>query len=234
MATGDTRLKILDAAEHLFSTQGFAATTLREVTGAAGVNIAAVNYHFGSKDALVSAVFARRLEPLNEERQQLLQRAVARARDGRPPVAEVLESLIRPAVDRWGASDGEPSSIAGLLGRAHNEHDPHVRRLVFEQFAATTRRYCEVLARILPDLDDAELYTRFHFCIAAMASTLVDPERLSMLSNGLVDARDTDAIVARLVVFLAGGLQAAPADVSADASVSAGTGKRSVASRGVK
>lgn len=213
MATGDTRLKILDAAEDLFSSQGFAATSLRSVTSAAGVNIAAVNYHFGSKDELVSAVFARRLEPLNAERRQLLDAAVARAKGGCPPVEEVLESLIRPAVERWGGKGAEASSIAGLLGRAHNENDPHVRRLVFEQFASTTRRYCEVLARILPDLGQAELYTRFHFVIAAMASTLVDPERLALLSDGLVDGHDMDAMVARLVAFLAGGLTAAPAAV---------------------
>jgi len=218
MATGDTRLKILDAAEKLFSTEGF-GTSLRAVTGAAGVNIAAVNYHFGCKDGLVSAVFARRLGPLNEERRSLLESAVARAKHGHPPIEAVLESLIRPAVDRWGASDGQLSSIAGLLGRAHSENDPHVRRLVFEQFATTTRRYCEVLASILPDLDDAELYTRFHFAIAAMATTLVDPERVGLLSDGLVDARDMDTMVARLVSFLAGGFLAPPTAVVASASV---------------
>jgi AcrR family transcriptional regulator len=213
MATSDTRLKILDAAEALFSSQGFAATSLRSVTGAAGVNIAAVNYHFGSKDELVSAVFARRLEPLNAKRHQLLNDAVARAKDGCPPVEAVLESLIRPAVELWGGTGGEASSIARLIGRAHSENDLHVRRLVFEQFATTTRRYCEVLARILPDIGDAELYTRFHFAIAAMASTLVDPERLGLLSDGLVDGHDMDAMVARLVAFLAGGLTAASAAI---------------------
>ena len=214
MAGGETRLRILDAAETLFSSKGFGQTSLRGVTGAAGVNIAAVNYHFGSKDALVSAVFARRLGPLNQERRELLEAAIKAAPEGLPAVEVVLESLIRPAVDRWGGLDGTPSVLAGLLGRAHNEQDQQIRRLVFEQFEATTRQYCDVLAKILPDLDDEELFTRFHFLIGAMASTLVDPGRVGVLSGGKVDVTDIDALVSRLVTFLAGGLTAPPTVVA--------------------
>ncbi len=217
MATGDTRLRLLDAAERLFAEQGFGATSLRAVTSEAGVNIAAVNYHFGSKEALIGAVFARRLEPLNGERRELLERAIDAAPAGCPSVEAVLESLIRPAVDRLGARGGQPSLISGLLGRAHNEQDEQIRALVFEQFESTTRLYCEVLARILPHLDEAELFTRFHFVIGAMASALMDPGRVGEISGGVVDATDMDGIATRLVAFLAAGLNAPAAKLDREA-----------------
>src|SRR5437762_13635541 len=70
----DTKTRILDAGEHLFMEHGFEATSLRQLTSAAGVNLAAVNYHFGSKEELFQAVLTRRLDPMNQERIQLLDR----------------------------------------------------------------------------------------------------------------------------------------------------------------
>jgi AcrR family transcriptional regulator len=208
MATVDTRLKILDAAERLFAAHGFAATSLREVTGAAEVNLAAVNYHFGSKEALISAVFGRRLDPLNEERLRLLDEIEAAACDRRPPLDRILETLIRPAVGRFRPGSPDTALLARLLGRVHNSEEPLVRSLVFEQFEGTTRRYLDVLARVLPHLDHAELVTRFHFLIGAMASSFVDAGRLTHLSRGTVDPTDMDTVVARLVTFLSAGLSA--------------------------
>jgi AcrR family transcriptional regulator len=207
MSASETKLRILDAAEGLFADRGFAATSMRDVTGEAGVNLAAVHYHFGSKDALIGAVFARRLTPLNEKRLRLLDALVASA-GGRPALEDVLETLIRPAVGLVGPGTAHGSLLTRLLGRVHTSQDLHVRALVFEQFDATTRRYLDVLADVLPHLDEAELVTRFHFLIGAMASSLVEPERLVHLSRGNVDPDDVETMVSRLVTFLAAGLSA--------------------------
>lgn len=210
MASDDTRRRILEAAERLFAEHGFSATSLRSVTREAAVNLAAVNYHFGSKDELISAVFARSLGPLNRERLSLLEAAVARARDGRPSVEEVVETLIRPAVGRVGRRDGKPSILAGLLGHVHSERDEHVRSLVLEQFAATKHRYSEILRRILPELSGAELESRFRFVIGAMASALLESQRVGVNVGSSAEGDDIDTVVARLVRFVSGGLTAAP------------------------
>ncbi len=211
MASDDTRRRILEAAERLFAARGFSATSLRAVTREADVNLAAVNYHFGSKDELISAVFARSLGPLNRERLTLLEAAVAGASGGRPSVEEVVATLIRPAVGRVGRRDGKPSILAGLLGHVHSENDEHVRALVFEQFAATKRRYCEVLSCLLPELSAAELESRFRFVIGAMASALLEYQRVATPVASSSDGEDIDTLVARLVSFVSGGLTAAPA-----------------------
>ena len=76
-ANGATRERILNAAELLFVEQGFEATSLRQITTKAAANLAAVNYHFGSKQALIREVFERRLRVLNAERLAQLDAAVA-------------------------------------------------------------------------------------------------------------------------------------------------------------
>ena len=91
-----TAERILDAAEELFADLGFDATSTRAITTRAGVNLAAVNYHYGSKDALIEAVFARRLVPLNRERLELLDRVEARAGAGGPAVESIVEAFVRP------------------------------------------------------------------------------------------------------------------------------------------
>src|SRR5436190_24366511 len=76
-----TKERILDAAESLFMEHGFEATSLRSITAAAAVNLAAVNYHFGSNEELFQAVLTRRLAPMNHDRLTLL---TALERDAAP------------------------------------------------------------------------------------------------------------------------------------------------------
>src|SRR5690349_7711707 len=96
--SADTKTRILDAAEQLFMEHGFEATSLRSLTAAAGVNLAAVNYHFGSKEELFQAVLTRRLDPMNQERIELLER-VEREAGGKPSTVEkILFAMLIPAL----------------------------------------------------------------------------------------------------------------------------------------
>src|SRR6478736_9839979 len=93
-----TKERILDAAETLFMEHGFEATSLRAITTAAGVNLAAVNYHFGSKEELFQAVLTRRLDPMNQERIELLGR-IEREAGGRALSCEkILFAMLIPAL----------------------------------------------------------------------------------------------------------------------------------------
>jgi AcrR family transcriptional regulator len=208
MATEETREKILDAAERLFAAQGFGATSLRTVINEANVNLAAVHYHFGSKEALIRAVFARRLEPLNDDRLRRLETLEAGAPQRRVEVEDLLDAFLRPALVLAGERDGQTPLLTQLLGRLHGESAAELRTLVYDQFAEVGRRYVDAFARSLPELPAEDLYTRFHFVVGTMASCFADPQRLDWLSGGVVSARDIDALVARMVRFLAAGLRA--------------------------
>src|SRR5579863_9327890 len=91
-----TKDRLLDAAERLFAQHGIEATSLRVITREAGVNLAAVNYHFQSKEALMHAVIARRLDPINEKRLAMLDACEAKAGEGPLAVDEVLHALLGP------------------------------------------------------------------------------------------------------------------------------------------
>jgi AcrR family transcriptional regulator len=198
----DSKELLLDAAEKLFAERGFAATSLRRITAEAGVNLAAVNYHFGSKEGLIEAVFERYIRPLSAERLRLLDEAEARSR-GEPDVELILEAFVAPV---FRAASAEITMK--LYGRTHSAPDSHVREIFLRQFGGVRERFTAALAHALPHLPRAELYWRLHFAIGAVAQSMADPGRLVVLSDGACDPYDADATIARLVPFLAAGLRA--------------------------
>ena len=102
-----TKERILGAAEELFAQHGFAGTSLRQVTSRADVNIAAVNYHFGSKENLVNEVFRRRMDDMSRERLAALQLAV----EAHPGELEPITQAMRVARSSDNASPvGRPAS----------------------------------------------------------------------------------------------------------------------------
>src|SRR5712664_2775130 len=119
VASADTKTRILDAAELLFMEHGFEATSLRQLTSAAGVNLAAVNYHFGSKEELFQAVLTRRLDPMNQERIDLLDR-VAREAGGKAPTCEkILFAMLIPALRLARDEKRGGKNFLKVLGRAY-------------------------------------------------------------------------------------------------------------------
>jgi AcrR family transcriptional regulator len=211
MATSETRERILDAAERLFASQGFAATSLRTVITDAGVNLAAIHYHFGSKEALIRAVFARRLEPLNAERLRRLD--LLEAGGGPVSMEDLLETFIRPAVVLAEEQIEGIPLITLMLSRMHTEPGHDLRSLVYEQFEHVSKRFIDAFGKNLPGLPLEELYTRFHFVIGTMASSFADPQRLDFLSSGRVDRHDVEALITRMIVFLSAAMRAPAADV---------------------
>jgi AcrR family transcriptional regulator len=205
---GATKARILDAAERLFSEHGFAGTSVRAITAEADANLAAVHYHFGSKDAVIRAVFARRLEPLNEERLELLDAAEAKA-GGRPvPLRTILEAFIGPVLRLRRDPARGGARFMCLMGRTFTESGDLILSIFREQFGPVAKRFTAALHKTLPELPPEELFWRMHFMIGAMAHTMADTFRLKMLSRGACDASDTEAVLARLVAFAAAGMQA--------------------------
>ena len=206
-----TRDRILDAAEHLFAEHGFAGTSLRSITQEAGVNLAAVNYHFGSKEALLTAVLARRIEPINRERLRELDALEAEAGDGPLELGRVLRAFLGPALRmhrQWGKNS---IWIMQLAGRMHTSPDDEMRPAFMELFREIRERFLPAFQRALPGVPEYEVFWRLHFVIGALAHTLVSSALVEQWYRGgkaAGEGPDTEAVLERLLCFAEAGMAA--------------------------
>ncbi len=207
MTAEDTRERILDTAERLFAQHGIEATSLRAITAEAGVNLAAVHYYFGSKEALVRAVFGRRLGPVNQERMKLLDECEARAGSNPPSLKGIVEALIAPPLRLRGNPAQGGENFCMLMGQLFSESSKW-RQVIFAEFGETMSRFPAALKRALPHLPEKELFWKLHFLIGAMAHTLRASGLLVHLSRGQCDPDDVEGTLRRLTAFLVAGLQA--------------------------
>jgi AcrR family transcriptional regulator len=216
MATPETKDRILDAAESLFARQGFSATSLRSVIAEAGVNLAAVHYHFGPREDLIRAVFARRFDPINRERIELLLalgEPVSGRRTGGKRLEQVLDILLRPLLNAARERPDEWMAVSQLVGRAHTDSDFTVRQILHDQFKEVFAHFSAAIGRCLPHLGEEEMLCRFHFAITSMAVTLVHGDDIRILSEGRLDpGRDPEVFARRWVAFAAAGLRAPASD----------------------
>ena len=197
----DTKDKILNAAERLIGEQGYAATSLRQIIAEAGVNLAAVHYHFGSKEDLLDAVVARKVTPVNEARIARLERVEAEAGNGPPAVETVLESFFLPTAE---IANRNPDFVR-LMGRLLTEG--MMPRLVEKHFHATGLRFVAALRRAIPELPQEELIWRVHFMVGAMAHTMCSAPSFLRMQG---DRADFEPRMKRLVTFLSAGFRASP------------------------
>ena len=160
-----THDKILDAAELLFITHGFAATSLRAVAMNAGVNLAATNYHFGSKMGLFSAVFHRRVQPINELR--LLNLKCLNDSDHLLTPKLVLQAFFSP-ICSLAVDDAVPS----LIGRVYSEPESLTKPILEQEFGEVAKRFQQALANVLPNIESEDLRWCFHFMIGSMIQLL--------------------------------------------------------------
>jgi AcrR family transcriptional regulator len=208
-ASADTKTRILDAAEHLFMEHGFEATSLRQLTAAAGVNLAAVNYHFGSKEELFQAVLTRRLDPMNQERIELLEK-VERDAGGRALSCEkILFAMLIPALRLARDERRGGKNFLRLLGRAYADPAPFIRHFLSAQYAQMIGRYKEAFQRALPHLSRQELTWRLHFVMGALSYTLAGTDALKLFAQvTAVDKENDELLLQRLAPFLVAGLKA--------------------------
>lgn len=209
MSQPDTKARILDAAERLFGRDGFHATSLRAITAAAEANLAAVNYHFGSKEALLEAVFERRLIPLNRLRLERLAEVTAQAgRFGQPPLArEVLRAFIEPTLE-FRASEPGAEAFSLLVGRALAEADETVRESFLRHIQPAFLALFEALAAALPQQPRSQLFARLQFALGAISHTLCMSGRLRILPPGIEPICDHRLLTAQLLAFLTAGMEA--------------------------
>jgi len=196
----DTKEKILDTAERLIGEQGYSATSLRHIIAQAGVNLAAVHYHFGSKEDLLDAVVARKAVPVNDARVAWLERVEAEAGNGPLEVEKVLESFFLPTVEVAIRNPGFVRLMGQMLAEGM------MPRIVAKHFQATGLRFVGALRRAVPDLPQEELMWRIHFMVGAMAYTMCRAPIFPELAG---DVTNMEPRLKRLVTFLAAGFRAA-------------------------
>ncbi len=196
-----TRERILDTAERLFSEHSISDTSLRAITTASKVNLAAVHYHFGSKAELARAVVARRLEPLNDERMKRLQ-DVLKQEDGN--VEGIVRAFVEPALNTAIEHPAGPR-FARMLARALVDPHKDIRAVVFDAFRETGPAFRAALGRALPELSDDELNWRTQFMVGSLAHTVT---RCSSDDDLPIPVKREDAatLSARLTRFLTAGL----------------------------
>ena len=206
--SADTKTRILDAGERLFVEHGFEATSLRSLTTSAGVNLAAVHYHFGSKEELFQAVLTRRLDPMNQERIDLLAK-VEREAAGRPLSCEkILFAMLIPALRLARDEKRGGKNFLRLVGRAYADPAPFIRHFLSAQYAGMIGRYKEAFLKALPHLSRQELTWRLHFVMGALSYTLAGTDALKLFAEATSTTDNDELLLQRLAPFLVAGLKA--------------------------
>src|SRR6201992_210824 len=206
MPSDQTRTAILAAAERLYADRGFGDVTLRDIVAEANVNLAAVNYHFGSKDELIAELFVTRSIALNRERLREL-RAAEEKGGGRGDIHDLLRSLVARAMRDCLGAENARSPSARFMIRASIESVPPIRRIKNREIDHL-RKFAAAMRRAMPTRDDTDLYWGLHFALAMAHHTIREKERLLRLSEGRCDLDDVAGIVDRVVAVSGMGLTA--------------------------
>jgi AcrR family transcriptional regulator len=206
-----TRDALLAAAERLFSANGVEGTSVRQIIKEAGVNLGAINYHFGTKERLALEVFARRMEPVNRERIRRLDALEAAAGGRKLELEEIIGALIRPAVEseRQGAPGCD--DFMRLFSRCFQEPNPELKKFVEKQFAEVVRRFDSAILAAVPGLRQDELFWRMSFLFGALhhgQERWLRFDQMPQLPGQEAVKPDREGFIQRIISFAAAGLSA--------------------------
>jgi AcrR family transcriptional regulator len=204
---GSRKERILDAAERLFARHGFYGVSVRDITEAAGVDVALINYHFGSKRELFAAVFRRRAEMLNPERLARLDDVRRAALPGVPTLEDIINSFTYPLLERSARGGPGWKSYFALVAQINNspEWGPV---LMTQYFDPLVERLVAALREALPDCPLREIYWGYQFLTGALTITFAETGRIDKLSGGLCKSSDLDSVHERLPPYVAAGFRA--------------------------
>jgi AcrR family transcriptional regulator len=209
MSRPETKQRILSAAEHHFARDGYHATSLRSITTVANVNLAAVNYHFGSKEALFEAVIERRLTPLNEVRLGQLEALLKKTEQaGEVPICrDVLRTFIEPTLRlRLQGSDSE--DFVALIGRILAEPRGVAMSIFMHQMEPLMNRLFQALALSLPELSRQTLFWRVHFALGSLSHIMRCHERHAMVPEDIMIDIKVGDLVELFLDFVTAGMEA--------------------------
>jgi AcrR family transcriptional regulator len=200
--SGDTKMKLFEVAEQLCAAKGLQAVSVRDITSAANANVAALNYHYGSKDDLLYEIFRTRTYELNRERFRLLDEALQNSVK-KPSVRGILKALFAPSL-RWLLADESRRPSIQFIMRARSEGTIKMRESL--QQVSHLERFAKALMAARPDLDEATVYWRLHFCLGMVHNNReVEFQRLHRLSGKITSKADWEEILEKMLDFAEAG-----------------------------
>lgn len=202
-----TKVKILDAAETLFADKGFNGTSLREITSLAEVNLAAVNYHFGSKKELIKAVMSRYLDELAPKLEQVFVEICQNK--SQPSLSEVFSAVIEPLVSLNEFRNNGTTIFLQLLGRGYTDSQGFLRWFISTQYPNMISVFVEAVKKAYPELTAEDIFWRLHFTMGTIVFTMSSSDALiDIAQNDFDQALNIEEVIKKVIPFVAAGVAA--------------------------
>lgn len=198
MAQANTRTVILEAAEKLFSERGFGAVALREIAREAGANVGSVTYHFGTKLGVLEAIYSRHTQPMNRRRLELIGEA-RRIADREQRLMAVLRAYVIPAFSSSDDLAGGGARFTRMRAVLSAEGNAEAREIIASTFDEISRTFIDTIAGCLPGARREDIVWRSQFLLGALYYTLINPERITRLSDGTADGSDHERAISEVV-----------------------------------
>ncbi len=203
----DTQERILETAEQLFARRGFETTSLRHITKEARVNLAAVNYHFGSKEGLLKELLRMRIVPMNEKRRSMLEAFRFQNSTQPVPLENVFEAFLRPFFGTGSPGGDSEGLFLRMMGRLSAEKPGFMESIYQEHFRDIQELFINAIKEARPNLREEEVFWRFHFALTLMLSSMTQRQRLKISSHGRCQTDDIEGLIERLIAFICAGFQ---------------------------
>ena len=201
-----TKNKILDAAENLFAIQGFNGTSLREITSRAEVNLAAVNYHFGSKKELIKSVMSRYMNELSPRLESSL---VNICEQENLTLLEVFSAFIEPLLSLNEFKENGTSNFLQLLGRGYSDSQGFLRWFLTTQYPGVINNFVKAVQKAYPELTAEEMFWRLHFTMGTVVFTMSSSDALIDIAKSDFDkTMDIAGVIKKVIPYVAAGVAA--------------------------
>ncbi|OUS23252.1 TetR family transcriptional regulator [Thalassotalea sp. 42_200_T64] len=203
----DTKTKILNAAEILFAEKGFTATSLREITSDAEVNLAAVNYHFGSKKELIKALMKRYLDQLSP----VLVSALVKVNEQelKPTLEQVFTAFVEPLLSLNDYRENGTSIFLQLLGRSYTDSQGFLRWFITTNYPGIIDNFVTAVHRAYPELSTEDIFWRLHFTMGTAVFTMSSTGALiDIAENDFCEKVDVAGVIYRIIPYVAAGVGA--------------------------
>lgn len=206
---GDSRERLMNAAEQLFARKGFTATSIRDIASHSGDTIGTLSYHFGSKDALLSEVVARRFDEMTERRRALYHEMLRASPDGKVNLEDTIRAIVVPFLDAALRSGPVWRDYTTLISRMMYTTDPEK----FEEFIARVNpvalEFIGWIQAAAPDVSVGQIAYGYQFMIGCLidASIMEERDRLAHLTGGAIHSGDVGVLQEKMIVFVVAGLK---------------------------
>jgi AcrR family transcriptional regulator len=203
----ESKQRLLDAAEQLFADRGFEVVSVRDITQLAKANVAAINYHFGTREGLIALVVTRYLTPVNDERLARLEILERKSPGKALHVEEIIDAFVRPLLGIIRKSELSERLFCKLVGRIFAMQGDGLPAAIEAQAHHLSERFSRALGKALPAVAPEELLWRMHFVVGAMIQMLMHQEVLHRVTQGASGTPTMEATLGRFIRFAAAGLR---------------------------